>query len=125
MLTKGFGFLLREYRAHRMARFTAWVLAYGAVLQTVDRFVYSAGGFHTFLWFVFWVCGLIGGIYYLNRLLSYLRSRLLWRLLPRLVVAYILIGVVPISLILALVWLAAVVINGQFATFLVTLRLRQ
>jgi sigma-B regulation protein RsbU (phosphoserine phosphatase) len=39
-------------------------------------------------------------------------------------VAYLLIGVVPICLILVLVFLAAFIINGQFAAYLVTLRLR-
>ena len=58
------------------------------------------------------------------RLLRFIRSRLLWRLRRRLVVAYILIGVVPISLILVLVFLGAFIINGQFAAFLVVLRLR-
>lgn len=123
MLTKGFDLILREYRTHRMARFTAWTLAGVAVLWTSDRLTRADGGFHTFLWFVLWVCGIVAAVYYLARLISYLRARLLWRLLPRLVVAYILIGVVPISLILTLVFLAAWAINGQFATFLVILRL--
>jgi phosphoserine phosphatase RsbU/P len=123
MLTKGFELLLREYRTHRMARFTAWALAYGAVLQTSDRFTHAAGGVHGLLWFIFWVGAVIGGVYYLTRLMQYLRSRLLWRLLPRLVVTYVLIGVVPISLILVLALLGAFIINGQFAAFLVILRL--
>jgi sigma-B regulation protein RsbU (phosphoserine phosphatase) len=116
--------LLHEYRTHRLARFTAWILAYGAVLWVTGRLNHATGGFNGFLWFVFWVCALVSGVYYLVRLLRFIRSRLLWRLRRRLVVAYILIGVVPISLILVLVFLGAFIINGQFAAFLVVLRLR-
>jgi len=123
MLTKGFELLLEEYRTRRWARFTAWVLAYGAALWVADRLTRAAGGVPGLLWFVFWVCALVSGVYYLIRLLRFIRTRLLWRLQRRLVVAYIVIGVVPISLILALVILGAWIINGQFAAFLVVLRL--
>jgi sigma-B regulation protein RsbU (phosphoserine phosphatase) len=124
MFTKGFELLLQEYRTRRLARFTAWVLAYGAVLWTADRITRATGGVNGFLWFVFWVCAVVSSVYYLTRLMRFIRSRLLWRLRRRLVVAYILIGVVPISLILVLVFLGAFIINGQFAAFLVVLRLR-
>src|SRR5208282_240466 len=124
MLTKGFDLLLREYRTRRLARFTAWVLAYGAALKAADRFTRTSGGVPTLLWFVFWVCALVSGVYYLARLMRFIRTHLLWRLRRRLVVAYILIGVVPISLIIVLVLLGAFIINGQFAAFLVILRLR-
>jgi sigma-B regulation protein RsbU (phosphoserine phosphatase) len=123
MLTKAFQILIEEYRTRRWARFTAWVLAYGAALGVVDRFTRASGGAPGLLWFVFWVCALVSGVYYLTRLLRFLRSRLLWRLNRRLVVAYILIGVVPISLIIVLVLLGAFIINGQFAAFLVVQRL--
>jgi sigma-B regulation protein RsbU (phosphoserine phosphatase) len=116
--------LLREYRTHRLARFTAWILAFGAVLWVIGRLSHATGGVYGFLWFVFWICALVSGVYYLVRLLRVIRSRLLWRLRRRLIVAYILIGVVPISLILVLVFLGAFIINGQFAAFLVVLRLR-
>jgi sigma-B regulation protein RsbU (phosphoserine phosphatase) len=116
--------LLQEYRTHRLARFTAWVLAYGAVLWVVDRLHSSSGGVPRLLWFLFWAGAVVSGVYYFVRLLRIVRSRLLWRLRRRLVVAYILIGVVPISLILVLVLLGAFIINGQFAAFLVLLRLR-
>ena len=107
MLTKGFELLLQEYRTHRLARFTAWVLAYGAALRVADRLTRATGGVPGLLWFVFWVCALVSGVYYLARLLRFIRSHLLWRLRRRLVVAYILIGVVPISLILVLVLLGS------------------
>jgi sigma-B regulation protein RsbU (phosphoserine phosphatase) len=124
MLTKGFDLLLHEYRTHRLARFTAWVLAYGAALWVANRFTRASGGVPGLLWFVFWVCALVSGFYYLIRLLRFVRTRLLWRLQRRLVVAYVVIGFVPISLIVALVILGAWIINGQFAAFLVVLRLR-
>ena len=114
--------LLHEYRMHRLARFTAWVLAYGSVLWVADLLT-RAGGVLGLFWFVFWVCALVSGVYYLVRLLRFIRSRVLWRLRRRLIVAYILIGVVPISLILLLVLLGAFIVNGQFAAFLVVLKL--
>ncbi len=123
MLTKAFELLLQEYGTRRLARFTAWVLAYGAALWVADRFTRASGGVPGLLWFVFWVCALVSGVYYLIRLLRFIRTRLLWRLQRRLVVAYVLIGVVPISLILLLVFLGAYIINGQFAAYLVVLRL--
>ena len=123
MLAKGFELLLQEYRTRRLARFTAWVLAYGAALWVANRLTLGSGGVPGLLWFVFWVCALVSGVYYLIRLGRFIRFRLLWRLRRRLVVAYVLIGVVPISLIVVLVLLGAFIINGQFAAFLVVLRL--
>ncbi|MGA2983742.1 MAG: SpoIIE family protein phosphatase [Terriglobia bacterium] len=116
--------LLKEYRTHRWARFTAWISAYGAALWVVDHLTHATSDVRGLLWFIFWACALVAGLYYLARLWRVIRSRLLWRLRRRLVVAYILIGVVPISLILVLVFLGAFIINGQFAAFLVVLRLR-
>jgi len=124
MLTKGFELLLREYRTHRLARFTAWVLAYGAALWVSDRFTRAAGDVSGLLWFVFWVCALVSGVYYLARLMRFIRSRLLWRLRRRLVVAYVFIAFVPILLIFSLVVMGAFIFNGQLAAYLVVLRLR-
>jgi sigma-B regulation protein RsbU (phosphoserine phosphatase) len=108
-----------------MARFTVWALAYGAALWVADRLTRAAGGVPGLLWLVFWVCVLVGAVYYLGRLLGFVRSRVLWRLRRRLVVAYAFIAVVPILLIVLLVTLGAFIINGQFAAFLVVLRLRE
>jgi len=124
MFTHALELLLQEYRTHRLARFTAWVLAYGAALWAAERLSRSGGGASGFLWVIFWISALVCGVYYLVRLIRIIRSRLLWRLQRRLVVAYVLIGVVPISLILLLVFLGAFIINGQFAAYLVVLRLR-
>ena len=124
MLTKGFDLILREYRTHRMARFTAWTLAGVAVLWTSDRLTRADGGFHTFLWFVLWVCGIVAAVYYLARLISYLRARLLWRLLPTLGG-----GLYPhwrrsdFAHSHSCPFWPQGMINGQFATFLVILRL--
>lgn len=116
--------LLREYRTRRLARFTAWVLAYGAVLFVAQRLTHSISDPLHLLWLIFWVCAIVSIVYYFIRLIRYIGSHFLWRLRRRLVVAYILIGVVPISLILVLVFLGAFIINGQFGAFLVVLRLR-
>ncbi len=116
--------LLREYRTHRLARFTAWTLAFGAVLWVTNLLTRWTGDLKEFLWLAFWLCAAVSGLYYLIRSLRIIRSRLLWRFRRRLIVAYILIGVVPISLILVLVFLGAFIINGQFAAYLVVLRLR-
>jgi phosphoserine phosphatase RsbU/P len=113
--------LLREYRTHRMARFTVWVLAYGAVLWSVDRLSSGAPGP---LWLLFWLAGATCGVYYLGRLAAFIRRRLLWRLRRRLIVTYLFIAIVPIALIVVLVVLGVFIIGGQFAALLVTADLR-
>lgn len=116
--------LIHEYRTHRLARFTAWTLALGAVLFVAGSLAQVRGDSVDLLWAIFWACSIVSAIYYLIRLLRVIRSHFLWRLRRRLIVAYILIGVVPISLILVLVFIGAFIINGQFGAFLVALRLR-
>ncbi len=125
MLTLMLDSLLAEYRAHRMARFTAWVLAYGVALWMVDSLTRSTGGAPGLLWFLFWVLLIVSGGYYFGRLIGFIRGRVLWRLRRRLVVAGIFIAVVPILLIVLLVALGAFIINGQFGAFLVVQKLRQ
>jgi len=117
--------LLREYRRSRFARFTAWVLAYGAALWVTNRFAVKGGGPPGVLWFIFWICAIIAGFYYLVSLWQFTRRRLLWRLRRRLVVTYVFIGFIPIALILTLVALGAFILNGQFAAFLVVMKLRE
>jgi len=124
MLSKIFNLLLQHYRKNRLARFTAWVLAGGAVLWLLDHLTHSNSSILGLFWFVFWIFAIVSCVYYLVLLLRVVRRRLLWRLQRRLVVAYILIGVVPISLIVLLVFLGTFIINGQFAAFLVVHRLR-
>jgi sigma-B regulation protein RsbU (phosphoserine phosphatase) len=121
MLTAVFSTLLHEYRAHRMARFSAWVLVFGTALGMASLL---SRGTPRGWWFLFWLSLLVSGIYYLARLVSFVRNRLLWRLRSRLIVTYLFIAVVPIILIILLVVIGAFIINGQFAAFLVTQRLK-
>ncbi|HUI43933.1 MAG TPA: SpoIIE family protein phosphatase [Terriglobia bacterium] len=114
-------FLLREYRRHRMARFTVWVLAYGVALWLVNRF---SGGVPGFLWFLFWAAAVPAAAYYVFRLGGVLRRHLLWHLRRRLILTYFFVAVVPIGLILLLIGIAAFILNGQFASFLVVSKLQ-
>jgi sigma-B regulation protein RsbU (phosphoserine phosphatase) len=116
--------LLHEYRTHRLARFTAWVLAFGAVLFVAGTLTHPTGDLIDLLWIGLWTCAIVSGVYYFIRLVRFIRSHFLWRLRRRLIVAYVLIGVVPVCLILVLFFIATFIINGQFAAFLVALRLR-
>ena len=113
--------LLREYRTRRLARFGLWVLAYGAALWIVDRFTAGAPGL---LWLLFWIAFLPVIFSYLYRLGKYVKYHLLWRLWRRLVVTYVFIAVVPLALILLLVWLGTVIVGGQFAAYMVVMRVR-
>jgi len=114
--------LLKEYRTHPMARITVWVLAYGVAMWSVDRL---SSGAPSALWALFWCGAIICGVYYLGRLLGFIRRRLLWRLRWRLVVTYVFVAIVPIVLIGFLAVLGIYIINGQFAAFLVASNLRE
>jgi sigma-B regulation protein RsbU (phosphoserine phosphatase) len=122
MLTALLKVLLREYRTRRMARFTVWVLAYGAALWSVDQL---SGGAPAALWVLFWLAAITSGVYYLGRLGAFIRRHLLWRLRRRLIVTYVFIAIVPIVLIVFLVGLGIYIVNGQFAAFLVARNLRE
>jgi len=113
--------LLREYRTWPMARFTAWLIAFGLALW-VDSIL--AGGVPGLLWAVLIIGLVIAAGYYVVRLIGALKHHILWHLRRRLIVTYVFIAVVPIVLILALVGVAVVIANGQFAAFLVTLKVR-
>ena len=104
-----------------MVRFATWVSAYGAALWVVGRF---QGGVPSLLWFVFWVTFIPVVVYALLRLGRLVKRKILWRLRWRLMVTYVFIAVVPIFLILILVGLGAYIVNGQFASFLVSSKLR-
>jgi sigma-B regulation protein RsbU (phosphoserine phosphatase) len=113
--------LLQEYRRCRMVRFSAWTVAYGLALWLTRTVL---GGAPVFLWVVFWLCFIPVAVYGMVRLVGVLRRRFLWHLRRRLILAYFFIAVVPIVLILLLVGLAAYIINGQFASFLVASNFR-
>ena len=122
MLTALLKVLLKEYRTHRMAQFTVWVLAYSAAMWSVDRL---SSGAPAALWYLFWPAAIICGLYYLGRLLGFIQRHPPWRIRWRLIVTYVFIAVVPILLILILVWLGVVIVGGQFAAFLVASNLRE
>jgi sigma-B regulation protein RsbU (phosphoserine phosphatase) len=105
-----------------MARLTFWTFAFGALLWIIDQLV--PGGVPRVLWFVFWVASLGAGVYYLGRLTSLFRHRVLWKLSRRLIVTYVFIGVIPVILIGLFLVTAAIVINGQLGSYLVLQRLR-
>lgn len=103
-----------------MARFAVWVIAYGLALWVVGR---TAGNIPGGLWFVFWASLLPTAFYYLIRLIKLFRQKLLWRLRRRLAVTYVFIALVPIFLLVILVGFGALMINGQFASYLISIRL--
>lgn len=110
--------LLREYRSHPMARFTVWLLAFGAALWLESIL---SGGAPELLWIIFVIGLAVSAGYYIVRLAGAFKHHIIWHLRRRLVVTYIFIAVVPIVLILVLAGVGAVIANGQFAAFLVTL----
>jgi phosphoserine phosphatase RsbU/P len=118
MLASVFEVLVGEYRARPMARFTAWLFAFGAALWVEGIF---SGGAPELLWGLFYTGLAVSAGYYVVRLVGAFKHHILWHLRRRLVVTYIFIAVVPIVLILVLVGLGTVIANGQFAAFLVTL----
>ncbi len=120
MLSQIFQSLRQEYRAHGMVRWSVWTIAYGAALEITDRL---SGGVPAALWLIFWGCAVACGIYFILRLVRLFKDRVLWRLSRRLALAYVFVAVIPVVLILVLVGLAVTMINGQFAAYLVTLRL--
>lgn len=113
--------LRQEYRLHRWARFTFWLIVSGFILWALeDGAAWPIG----FLWAPFVLAAIVAGVYYAWRMLRLARRRLLWKLTRRLIVAYLFIAFVPIILILVLVGLGAVILNGQFAAYLVNARLQ-
>lgn len=118
MLASVFEVLIREYRTRPMARFTAWLIAFGIALR-VEGII--SGGAPGLLWGLFFTGLVVSAGYYVVRLVGAFKHHVLWHLRRRLVVTYIFIAVVPIVLILVLVGLGTVIANGQFAAFLVTL----
>ncbi len=118
MLPSIINLLFQEYRSRPMARFTAWLIAFGVALW-VEGLI--SGGAPDLLWVVFAVGLVVAGGYYLGRLIGTFKHHILWHLRRRLIVTYIFIAFVPIVLILLLVGLGALIGNGQFAAFLVAL----
>ncbi len=114
-------FLLREYRSRRMAQFTFWTIISWIVLRVLSAITHAVP---VVLWVFVWIGIVVAAVYYVIRLIRFIQRRLLWRLSRRLAVTYVFIAFVPVLLILLLVGLAALIVNGQFAAFLVSGRLR-
>src|SRR5260370_4309164 len=72
------------------------------------------GGFFSFLKYL----AVLAGVYLLFRLIGWWRSRLLWSLRNRLIVAYLFIAFVPILLIVTLVFLAGRILYSQLGAYL-------
>jgi phosphoserine phosphatase RsbU/P len=119
MLAAAVNAILREYRQRPMARFAAWLIVFGLALW-VDSLL--SGGAPGLLWAIFIVGLAVAAVYYVIRLIGAFKHHFLWHLRRRLIITYIFIAVVPIVLILVLVGLGIVITNGQFAAFLVSLR---
>lgn len=122
--------LIDEYRSHRWARFAVRLATLGVIFRVVQ---FAVGLYvHTLVfseftgafWLLFKLAAAVIIVYYLVRLAGFLRRHLLWRLTRRLIVTYLFIAVVPIILIFLWVSLGAIIVNGQFAAFLVNARLR-
>lgn len=113
--------LQHELRQHWMARLALGVIVYGLVLWLL---AWLAVPIPAALWLLLAIGWLVAGVYYLIRFITFIRRRMLWRLSRRLVITYLFIAFVPIVLILALVLIGSMIINGQFAAFLVNQRLR-
>ncbi|MDE3179743.1 MAG: SpoIIE family protein phosphatase, partial [Acidobacteriota bacterium] len=113
--------LRREYRTHRWARFTFWVAVSAVITRILE---YSFGWPLESLWVLLLLALIVAGVYYFFRLVRIARRRLLWRLTSRLIVTYIFIAFVPVILILLITGLGAIILNGQFAAYLVHARLQ-
>jgi phosphoserine phosphatase RsbU/P len=113
--------LLREYHSRFMARFTSWTILSWVVLRIVNAVTHAVP---IILWVFVWIGIIVAAVYYLIRLIGLIRRRMLWRLSRRLVVTYVFIAFVPVALILVLVLIGSEIMNGQFAAFLVSMRLR-
>ncbi len=89
------------------------------VLYVVLRVVRAFGRalpFTSFLGFLAFVAVL----YFAVRMLPWIRTKLLWRLRSRLVVAYVFIAVVPVVLLLAMAGVAAYLLHLQFGAHLLS-----
>jgi phosphoserine phosphatase RsbU/P len=97
-------------RLSRIDLFAIGLILGGAVCAILDL----SGGLASFLKFF----AIIATVYVLFRLAGWWRTRLLWSLRNRLIVAYLFIAVVPILLILTLVVLAGQILYSQLGAYL-------
>src|SRR5271163_730217 len=97
-------------RLSRIDLFAIGLILGGATCAILDL----SGGPASFLKFV----AIIATVYVLFRLAGWWRTRLLWSLRNRLIVAYLFIAVVPILLIVTLVSLAGRILYSQLGAYL-------
>src|SRR5271165_5281040 len=97
-------------RLSRIDLFAMGLILGGATCAILDL----SGGVASFLKFV----AIIATVYVLFRLAAWWRTRLLWSLRNRLIVAYLFIAVVPILLIVTLVVLAGQILYSQLGAYL-------
>src|SRR5271167_2435233 len=97
-------------RLSRIDLFAIGLILAGAVCTILDL----SGGAATFLKFF----AIIAVVYVVFRFAGWWRTRLLWSLRNRLIVAYLFIAVVPILLILTLVVLAGQILYSQLGAYL-------
>src|SRR5215472_7196079 len=86
------------------------VVAMGLLIELLA----ANGGIFSFLAYL----GVLAGLYLVFRFIGWWRSRLLWSLRNRLIVAYMFIAVVPIVSIVILVVLAARILYSQLGAYL-------
>src|SRR5580692_3188567 len=97
-------------RLSRIDLFAIGLILGGATCAILDL----SGGTASFLKFV----AIIATIYVIFRLAAWWRTRLLWSLRNRLIIAYLFIAVVPILLIVTLVVLAGQILYSQLGAYL-------
>ncbi len=106
----------------RLARFGLWVSLFVLPPLLAEILMGEIPGI---VWFLFAILLLIFLAIYFRRLIDLVRARLLWRLRRRLIVTYVFIAVIPIILILFLVAIGGLLVNAQFAAYLVAQNLRE
>jgi phosphoserine phosphatase RsbU/P len=103
---------LREYwrRISRLDLIALAILVAGGAAFFFER----GGGLFSFAKFL----SVLAGIYLLFRLIGWWRTRLLWSLRNRLIVAYLFIAVVPVLLLVALAAISGLILYTQLGAYL-------
>src|ERR1700674_5742593 len=103
---------IREYwrRISRLDLIALVILAAGGAAFLFER----EGGLFSFAKFL----SVLAGIYLIFRLIGWWRTRLLWSLRNRLIVAYLFIAVVPVLLLVALAIISGMILYTQLGAYL-------
>ncbi len=62
----------------------------------------------------------IPAVYYLSKMFSLVRRKLLWKLRRRLILAHVFTGAIPVLLIVVILWVAALLFYYQFSYYLIS-----